>query len=132
MNAAGAGGKLPLLPDIARALAARLALAAWLAAESVVATVWLMPSAPTTVPATDAGTDICLLARRTTLPFTRYRASLVPNAFSTWAAVPEAATVIRSREVPPTVKPWPASQVRAWLTSAALGENRASHWAAVR
>ena len=91
-----------------------------------------MPTAPTTLPATEDGTDIVCEASRTTWPFTLYMPRVVPNAFSTWAAVPEAEMVIRSADVAPTLNPSLLSQLRALLTSAAAGENRASHWAAVR
>jgi hypothetical protein len=37
--------------------------------DAVVAMFWLTPRAPTTLPAMDAGTDIFLVASRTTCPF---------------------------------------------------------------
>ena len=40
--------------------------------------------------------------------------------------------VIRSLDTAPTVKPSLASHARALLTSLAAGENRDSHWEAVR
>ena len=57
---------------------------------------------------------------------------MVPNAFSTWAAVPEAEMVIRSLDTAPTLKPSLASHARAVLTVLVAGENRDSHWEAVR
>ena len=40
--------------------------------------------------------------------------------------------VIRSLDTAPTLKPSLASHVRALLTSLVAGENRDSHWEAVR
>lgn len=45
-------------------------LAALSEASAGVAMFWLTPRAPTTLPASDAGTDISLVARRTVWPFT--------------------------------------------------------------
>ena len=44
-------------------------LAALSEASAGMATFWLTPRAPTTLPAIDAGTDISLVARRTVWPF---------------------------------------------------------------
>ena len=69
MKAAGAGGNVPPALASARALVARFAVDE---ADAVVAMFWLMPSAPTTLPATADGTDSWCVARRTTWPFTLY------------------------------------------------------------
>src|SRR5438477_6754593 len=118
MNAAGAGGNTAL---------ADVRLAAVLAALSGVATFSLIPIAPITLPATDEGSDRSFVARRTTRPCSRKFPSRVPNARSTWAAVPDAEIVMWSLDTAPTVKPWLRSQLRAVLISAADGENLASH-----
>jgi hypothetical protein len=56
---------------------------------------------------------------------------VVPNADSTCAAVPDAATVMWSLETAPIVKPFAASHSLASATCASVGENSDSHWAAV-
>jgi hypothetical protein len=96
-----------------------------------VASSWLIPIAPTTLPEIDAGTDSCLAASLTVLPATLYSLRLVANACSTWAAVPDAAIVMRSADTAPTLKPSLRSQFRAAFTSLAVGENSDSHLAAV-
>ena len=78
-KAAGAGGNPPF-PEVA---VLDEPVTGPSEATAGLATFWLTPIAPTTLPASDAGTERALLARRTTVPLTLYSPSVVPNARST-------------------------------------------------
>ena len=91
------------------------------------AAIWLMPMTPPTMLAIDPGMFTRPSASRSVFPAEAYSPRLVPNTFSTWAAVPEAGTVIRSAGTVPTLKPSDFNHLTAWFTSETVGENCASH-----
>ena len=97
-----------------------------------VATVWLIPLAPTTTPASPVGTERSLSARRSARPPTECSDNEVSKACSTCAAVPDTPTSRRSADTEVVVRPCWVSQEVTVATWSAVGEHRDSHWAAVR
>ena len=94
----------------------------------------IAPSRPVialTSGATAAGTTGSWFGARRTEPSTRYMFSFTPNACSTWATEPSAATKRRFAGTSTIEKPSDESQLRTAATSLARGEKRAWNWSDV-